>query len=388
LRSDIAADYCDDWNAAGIKMTASDLGNPSLSDRHEIGPWAILAVGFALGGAAYASAQLLEKPIWPLAILATAAAGIAIALRPGSWVIWLGAAFAGTFAGMALPDELDSIRLMIRVLSMVAAVGAVVVFLPRAARRLAISLLVLFHFGGIFTAVNSVPPQPWWSTIAFAYVYRPYLEFLYMQNAYHFYAPEPGPPCMMWFYVKYEDGTHQWVKIPRREDFPLAVEYQRRLSMTESINQLLPVSQVTSAKREERLQAAQLEGIPVHPSLTAELQYRAPLPYTKLMLETYTRYIARHTPHPDDPKIKVTGIKVYRTLHWIVTPNDVRRELEPTDPTTYLPYYQGEYTADGQLKDPNDPLLYWLIPIIRTSPSLKEEPKDYCAIHAELDSGS
>jgi hypothetical protein len=38
-------------------------------------------------------------------------------------------------------------------------------------------------------------------------------------------------------------------------------------------------------------------------------------------------------------------------------------KFKPTEPWTYLPYYQGEYTSNGEMIDTQDPLLFWLIPI-------------------------
>src|SRR5262249_39246795 len=184
------------------------------------------------------------------------------------------------------------------------------------------------------------------------YVYRPYLEFMYLNNAYHFYAPEPGDPTMMWFYVKYEDGTGQWRKIPRRQDYPLAVEYQRRLSLTESINQLLPASTVPPEIKESRLQA-HARGIAVHPGLPETEQYRVPSPYSKRMLESYARYIARTTPHPENKDLKVTSIRIYRVIHKILLPKELAAGIDPETPTSYRAYYQGEFDVDGMLKDPN-----------------------------------
>jgi hypothetical protein len=71
------------------------------------------------------------------------------------------------------------------------------------------------------------------------------------------------------------------------------------------------------------------------------------------------------------------------------------------DPTLFWPYFQGEFDRDGNLKDPNDPYLYWLIPIQRvaTIPASqagitrldegrvetpREEIRDYVAVHASL----
>ncbi len=35
--------------------------------------------------------------------------------------------------------------------------------------------------------------------------YNPYLHFLYMRNAYHFYSPHPGPASVLVFYM--QDGN-------------------------------------------------------------------------------------------------------------------------------------------------------------------------------------
>jgi hypothetical protein len=346
-----------------------------------------------LSAAAFAGGVVLQQPIWPAAIAGAVAAGVAVAIRPREWFVWLLATCTGAMSAVALPDSLDSIRLMISVLTVVATAGTILLLLPSAARRIAISLVIVFHFVGILTAITVIQPQPWLSGVIWTYVYRPYLEFIYMTNAYHFYSPEPGPACMMWFYVKYEDGTHRWVTIPRREDYPLTLEYQRRLSFTESINQLHGPLSIPEDKRTARLEAAQKFGIPGHPVLADIFQYRVPLPYSKRMLEPYTRFIASHTPHPTDPTKKVTSVKVYRVLHVIQMPSNYTVQadgtrLDPIDPDSYLPYYHGEYTPEGKLKDPNDPFLYWLIPIIRERHGDQVVFVDYRITHAELDDES
>ena len=43
-------------------------------------------------------------------------------------------------------------------------------------------------------------------------------------------SPEPGPACQLWFYVKFEDGEGEWLKIPKREDYGTRQEYQRMLT--------------------------------------------------------------------------------------------------------------------------------------------------------------
>src|SRR5207253_4479160 len=111
--------------------------------------------------------------------------------------------------------------------------------LPRVVQRTIVSLMIVLHFVGILSAVSSVPPTPPLMNWAWIYVYRPYLQFMYLNNAYHFYSPEPGPGILVWFHVRYDDGSSDWYKIPDRSQNPLTLEYQRRLSLAESTNQLL-----------------------------------------------------------------------------------------------------------------------------------------------------
>jgi hypothetical protein len=362
-------------------------------------PWPVLLAGLGVNALGLISLQLLGTSALPLVFLGLLLSSAGVALRPGSPAILGTAALSGLLAWGGLDPAWDSVRLLVTVLIAIAAVAAVLMLLPRWMRRLAFSLLILFHFGGIVTAVTSVPPQPWLSTTLWTYVYRPYLEFMYLNNAYHFYSPEPGPATLMWFYVKYDDGTAQWVKVPRKEDYPMVLEYQRRLSLSESINQLLPPGSVSEEVRLRRLQAYRLGGIPMHPEWAENVQYREPTSYSKRMLQTYARYIARRTPHPTDPERKVTGVRIYRVIHSILTPVQVAGGVNPEAPYLFFPYYQGEYTPDGVLKDADDPYLYWLIPILRKGSkapfharigrsadakpdALDEEVRDYLQLHA------
>src|SRR5262249_23259276 len=133
-------------------------------------------------------------------------------------------------------------RMALGVFTAVAMVGVVIVLLPSMGRRLVASLLVLFHFGGILTAVTAVQPHgnapgPWLPMTVWNLVYRPYLQFVYLNNAYHFYSPEPGPPTLVWFCVEFEGKAKpEWVKLITREECATRLKYQRMLALTESIN--------------------------------------------------------------------------------------------------------------------------------------------------------
>ena len=101
------------------------------------------------------------------------------------------------------PGQLDSMGLLCRGGAVCALAGAFLLLLPESGRRVALVCGAAFHFCGILSAVFSVPPPggnaPWLVQQAWVRVYRPYLQFVYLNNAYHFYSPEPGPPSFMWY---------------------------------------------------------------------------------------------------------------------------------------------------------------------------------------------
>jgi hypothetical protein len=222
---------------------------------------------------------------------------------------------------------------------------------------------------------------------------------MYLNNAYHFYAPEPGPATLAWFYIKYDDGSARWLEIPRRDAHAFTLQYQRRLSLGESINQLLPPASVLDPEvRRRRLTAGRLDGIPLHPGFAEGFQFREPTPYSKRMLQTYARHVARAVPDPSDPAKKVAAVKIYRVVHRILDPLEMAQGADPAAEPLYFPYYQGEFDTEGHLKDPKDPYLYWLIPILKdektarrrapggSSWSTEKETwvRDFLQVHAEL----
>jgi hypothetical protein len=333
------------------------------------------------------------------------------------------AAFTVILGYLALDPAWDSIALLFGVLTVVAFAGVGLILLPRMIRRIVFLVLVLFHFGGILTAVTSAPPPgsdaPWITRQMWTCVYRPYLQFMYLNNAYHFYSPEPGPACQLWFYVKFTDGTGEWLKIPDRKDYSTHQEYQRILSVTESTNQCYPQPPpdpyFTNVLLSRRYQAgsAHKPAIQMAPNLPAAVQYRRPYPSSALMVQSYARYVAKTFKSSADPEKEVATVKVYRVIHHIIPAPEFANYTDPNDPTYFWPYFQGEFNAEGEMltqqrefnaegvvTKEDDPFLYWLIPIMdepksRDAPFQANLPPnantrrakfdvvDYCKIHAE-----
>lgn len=342
--------------------------------------------------------------------LAAAAAAVAIAPASPSNLAWAGAAAALAFL-VALQSGWDiSAPFLFGTLSALAFASALLLQLPQVVRRTAVSLFIVYHFVGILCAVASAPPQSWTTGQLYEILFRPYLQAVYLTNAYHFYSPEPGPAQMLWFRLEYEpdeDKTRysRWVKIPNLDENGRAVDYDadgkaRRLPRVEYTRRLSLVENASSPTgamppqfetyKFNRLRAGEAVNIPINPSMPIDMQYREPAPVAKLWLSAYVRHVARTYKHEQRPEKQVIAVKVYRVLHQIMAAHELAGGRSFEDPSTYHPYYQGEYEPDGQMKsscrelrfDANgnieevhrDPFLYFEIPII---PELTPQTKNY-----------
>jgi hypothetical protein len=286
------------------------------------------------------------------------------------------AAVVALLAYLGLARDWDSGHMVLIALILVAVAGALLVLLPRPVRLVVVSAWVLFHFGGIFVAcIGSDPTQtqsPWLARKASEYLYRHYLGFLYLTNAYHFYSPDPGPQDLIWFRIKYADGTVREVRMPERGHSPVPLHFTRRVALGNSIMMSVPyiahLDAVLAPIVQKRSAAIAARGIPLHPALHISLQYQEPTESTKLYLASYVRHIAHEYPHPDGkPEIAIESIRLYHVIHDLMQPRELAEGASPTAPFYYRPYYMGEYKPTGAYTEAGkrDPLLYWLLPIFK-----------------------
>jgi hypothetical protein len=362
-----------------------------------------------------------------LVALGTLFAGSAISMRAGLWRTWALAAATGLLAALiGLPDHWDSARLLARVFTALAAAGTVLAAVPTGPRYALLSVGILFHFSAILAAVTWPDPAPWLTNQVAERVYLPYLSFAYLRNAYHFYSPEPGPASLLYVLAKYElDETnpktgkpkvvHEWIVLPKRGQHmkdPLGLTYYRRLSVTEAVSTTIPdlyTAQSFEKLDVRRRRAKAVIGIertteegktetvrmPAPADITIEPEYRQyHVPrqdITRYLLPSYAQHIAvEHS----GPGRRVVSLKLYRVQHEIVSASGLARGRKPYDPVTYRPYYLGEYVPDPgeprkwKLADPQDPMLYWLVPIVPkpggaspTDPTQRAYV-DYLSLHA------
>jgi hypothetical protein len=328
-------------------------------------------------------------------------------------------------AGFALPASAGTLKFFLAVLAAVVGFGVSLVLATTGWRYGVLSIFAVLHFAGIATATLASPPSPWLVTQIFWHRFaHSYLEFMYLNNAYHFYAPDPGPATYLWFRVVYvnpdlkkrEDAKETdfstiWVKIPDvgpdgSHRYRVSLEYQRHLSLTENVapaepvpplyyrdpnGQLLPSEffknrlanspngkhwqQVIVGKEEPRIDFE----VKLHPFLPAEQQYQKPMPSGLRLISSYVRHLANQ-PHPEKPNwTKVDVVRVYKVIHALPVSASFAEGADPNSPELYRPFYLGMYNPDGNLRDPEEPLIYWMLPVLREPPDSPEYKLMDCA---------
>ncbi len=326
----------------------------------------------------------------------------------------------GTLSLDADPHAWDTIRLVLRVLAIACAYGGGLVLVSTRVCRSVLSTLFALHFAAILSACFGSAPSPWLIQQAWTRLFRPYLDFVYLNNAYHFFAPDPSTSSYVWFRVIFDtpDGKQfgLWHKLPEIDErgrslHTMSLEYQRFLSLTEATSYPDPPPPlvVMSDKNEpqtnpyyyrrlmlrpgapgadERIVGKQPTNdlrIPTHPDIPQEvLQVKAPIDTAHRLLKSFARSIARrYAEHPENSAWKFKSVKIYRVTHLIAQLNWLQMHIPPNDPCTYHPFYMGTFGQDGERVIEQDPYLYWLIPILRVNRDQLDAPiADFCRLHA------
>lgn len=373
----------------------------------------LLAIAAAIGLTATA---LEAGPEWPgngvrlfLVLFGAIITGAAVSMRPDMWQAWGLGTLATILGYIGIPMHWDSFRILAAGMFVVAVTWTVFRAASPQYRLPALSAVVLFHFTGIFLATTTPLTTPWVTEQAFIRVYNPYLQFLYLRNAYHFYSPQPGPASVLAFLLKTEIGTDpktgekqyetRWVVLPRRPadlKDPLGLTYYRYLAVTEQVARATPALRSNTFESREMRKRRELVSIaiPPHPSDELDFQYQLLQPeVARYVVPSYASHvILENTPNKE--VAAKTTVKMYRLQHNTMGVEEFinwrkRKEIisDPYHPTTYRPFFLGEFDARGNLVNPQDPMLYWLVPITPRPGGLPVDAKkrnflDYMSFHA------
>ncbi len=193
----------------------------------------------------------------------------------------------------------------------------------------------------------------------------------------------------------------QWIVMPRRPydvRDPLGLSYYRRLSLTEQLAKATPGMWTPEMFEKSEVQLRRLSRIgliPMHPTEPPGIQYRLPnSDVMRYLLPSYASHVILHHT-PDAAAAARTTVKIYRLEHRTMRVETFAARqadgsyADPFHPTTYLPFFLGEYDVHGNLLNPQDELLYWLVPVLPRVPRpndpddpFRKTYLDYMSVHA------
>lgn len=106
--------------------------------------------------------------------------------------------------------------------------------LPRRAGLLLVNLWLVYHLAAVIAAPASVAPSSQLARSAWEW-FEPYLQALYLNHGYHFFAPEPAESTLVAWTAQRQDGTEVRGRIPNFDIKPRLL-YHRHFMLTEFLN--------------------------------------------------------------------------------------------------------------------------------------------------------
>jgi hypothetical protein len=99
--------------------------------------------------------------------------------------------------------------------------------------RWAISAWLVYHVAAIIIAPASVTPSSQLVQSVWL-LFQPYLQILFLNHGYHFFAPDPNVSTLLAFEAQRDDGTVVRGRIPNRRIVPRLL-YHRHFMLTEQM---------------------------------------------------------------------------------------------------------------------------------------------------------
>jgi hypothetical protein len=94
-----------------------------------------------------------------------------------------------------------------------------------------VNLWLVFHLAGIVIAPWSVPPSSRLVQNSWRFI-GPYVQVLFLNHGYHYFAPEPGNSTLVAYVLEMPDGRQETGRIPNRGIWPRLL-YHRHFMLTE-----------------------------------------------------------------------------------------------------------------------------------------------------------
>ena len=160
--------------------------------------------------------------------------------------------------------------------------------------RALVSLLLMVHLAAVFVAPWAAPPSSPLVGNLWGF-FRPYLQVMFLNHGYKFFAPDPGPSHLVRYELELVDGS-------RRDGiFPNLKEQQPRLLYHR------------------------------HMMLAERLVVPPDMPFADVLIKSYANSYARHLLYQH----QASRVRLLYRTHNLPMPQDVARGMKLDDPRLY-----------------------------------------------------
>ncbi len=177
--------------------------------------------------------------------------------------------------------------------------------------RWIVSLLLVWHVSAMIVGPGAVEPTSGLMTSIWEW-YRPYLDVLYLNHGYHFFAPEPGPSHLIRYELVQADGSKRDGFFPHKLQHHPRLLYHRHFMLSEHLSQF------------------------AEPGVPPEF------------LKAYSKSYGDHLLAEHDAR----EVKLILVRHVFPRPKQVLDGLPLTDKSLYFERQLGTFRADGTAEYP------------------------------------
>ena len=122
--------------------------------------------------------------------------------------------------------------------------------------RVAISLLIAWHFAGVFLAALSIPASsPLVMRLSQGWPMQWYLDALYMNQGHSFFAPDVGPGHVVRYELQYAGGQTTQSELPSRKEQWPRLFYHRHMMLADQSDMPTDDKQMSDRWQRKYLQA-------------------------------------------------------------------------------------------------------------------------------------
>jgi len=176
--------------------------------------------------------------------------------------------------------------------------------------------------------------------------FRPYLKTMWLDNAYRFYAPDPGPTDVLWYHLRYEDGSTRWTQVPRREDFYFRMPFQRHMSIALLASMMMEQEPVSAKDDSASLARILVSNQPVMRTVLT--------PGGEIFFRSYARHVGRTEKKHPMSGAALVSMECYLVKYLIRSPFDMRMNVDMYDPRMLRIYLVAIFTPEGLICSPQE----------------------------------